>query len=202
MKARLLSAAAIVAVAVTPAVASVAPGAGRHEFAMEPITRDAMIQKVQEHFAQVDTNKDGFVTKEEADAAREAIHAKMADHREEAAGAIFDRIDTNKDGQISRQEFEAAHQAMMAHGRDGPDGSQQAEGRGRPRRGAMMMHHAAMDGHIFEMADSNKDGKVSLAEATAAAAAHFDKADANHDGTLTPEEMRAAFRAMHGKMSR
>ena len=52
---------------------------------------------------------------------------------------------------------------------------------------------------MFATADANKDGKVSLQEANAAAAAHFDKADANRDGTLTPEERRAAHKAMRAK---
>ena len=43
-------------------------------------------------------------------------------------------------------------------------------------------------GHLFDMADANKDGRVSLAEAQAAALAHFDSADANHDGKITPDE--------------
>jgi Ca2+-binding EF-hand superfamily protein len=55
---------------------------------------------------------------------------------------------------------------------------------------------------MFGMADSNKDGQITMAEATAAATAHFDRADANHDGTLTPDEMRAAHQAMRGKNGR
>ena len=45
-------------------------------------------------------------------------------------------------------------------------------------------------GHLFEMADTNRDGRVSLAEAQAAALAHFDKADTNHDGKITPDERK------------
>jgi hypothetical protein len=41
---------------------------------------------------------------------------------------------------------------------------------------------------MFEDADANRDGRVSLAEAQAMALAHFDKADLNHDGKITPEE--------------
>jgi hypothetical protein len=35
-------------------------------------------------------------------------------------------------------------------------------------------------GHLFEMANTNHDGRVSLT--------HFDKADLNHDGKIAPEE--------------
>jgi hypothetical protein len=51
-------------------------------------------------------------------------------------------------------------------------------------------------GHMFEMADANKDGRVSLQEAQAAALQHFDKADANRDGRITPEERRQMHQQM------
>ena len=52
------------------------------------------------------------------------------------------------------------------------------------------MGMGGMGRHLFDMADANHDGRVSLAEAQAAALAHFDKADANHDGHITPDEHR------------
>ena len=53
---------------------------------------------------------------------------------------------------------------------------------------------------MFEMADANKDGRVSLAEAQAAALQHFDMVDANRDGRISPEErmqMHQRMRARH-----
>jgi hypothetical protein len=47
-----------------------------------------------------------------------------------------------------------------------------------------------------EMLDTNKDGKVSLAEASAMPLAHFDAADTNKDGSVTPDE----HQAMRAKM--
>lgn len=71
------------------------------------------------------------------------------------------------------------------------------------REGGMPgMRHVGMGfgmGHLFETADVNKDGKVSLQEATAAALQHFDAADLNHDGTLTPEERMQAHQRMRGQ---
>ena len=43
-------------------------------------------------------------------------------------------------------------------------------------------------GHMFDMADANRDGRVTLQEATAAAYRHFDMADVNRDGRITPDE--------------
>ena len=51
-------------------------------------------------------------------------------------------------------------------------------------------------GGLFEMADTNHDGRISLAEAQAAALAHFDKADLNHDGKITPDEHRQMHQLM------
>ena len=52
------------------------------------------------------------------------------------------------------------------------------------------LRHAAWacTAEMFERADANHDGRVSLQEMTAAALQHFDAADANHDGKLTPDE--------------
>lgn len=183
MKALLLSAAALAAVAIPPALAQTAPAHG--PMAGKSVTRAEMVQKVQQHFARLDTNKDGFVTRAESDAVRSTIRERVEKRVEHRGEAMFERMDANKDGSISRAEFDAAHQSMA--GKHGGPGKR------------IHMMHGAMSGRMFEMADSDKDGRVSLAEATNAAAAHFDKADSNRDGTLTGDEMRAAHKAMRGK---
>ena len=48
-------------------------------------------------------------------------------------------------------------------------------------------------------ADQNKDGKVTLEEARAAAAARFAEADANHDGALEGSEMEAMHKKQMGQ---
>ena len=70
---------------------------------------------------------------------------------------------------------------------------------GRP--GMMRMHRIGMGfgRGLLDMADGNKDGRVSLQEATAAALQHFDRADLNHDGKLTPEERRQAHQQLRGQ---
>ena len=100
--------------------------------------------------------------------------------RAKMANTMFDKIDTNKDGQISRAEFDAHHAGMKGEGKGG--------------------HGMGMGGHrdgmeMFERADANADGKLTLAEASAKVLDMFDKADANKDGTVTPEERRAAMMA-------
>jgi Ca2+-binding EF-hand superfamily protein len=190
----LLFSAAVLCVA-APALALSAPTPKPATAPMPSISRAEMIQKVQDHFGKLDTNKDGFVTKDEMQAAEAAMRERFANHMQERESAVFDRIDTNKDGSISRAEFDAAHKAMIANHAGIPGGAM---------RGAHGMHglHGAMAGRMFATADANNDGRVSLQEATAAATAHFDKIDANHDGVLTPDEMRAGHNGMWRKGGR
>ena len=222
-------------IAAVPPVPPMAPGAPHMRVMFDSdheMTRAEVAEHVARLFARLDTNHDGFITKEEVD----AIHAKMQAAMVKAGdaqqrvgdvekrlaergvmigdrGAMFDRLDTNHDGNISRQEFMAGKPQMREERvmvmRDGPDG---APVEGHPGMGMEMhmrhmgeMHmgmgmHGGFGMHLFEMADANHDGRVSLAEAQAAALAHFDKADTNHDGKITPDEhgqMRKVIRIEH-----
>ena len=158
-------------------------------------TRAEVQAKITEHFAKLDTNRDGFLTKAEADAAKEQFKGKFVERWSERREQAFEKLDSNRDGAISRPEWDAAQAqrqqrfAQRDRNADGrPDG---------PR------FHAGMHGfggHMFEMADANKDGRVSLAEAQAAALQHFDMVDANRDGRISPEErmqMHQRMRARH-----
>jgi hypothetical protein len=94
------------------------------------ITRAEMIAEAEARFAVMDTNKDGKVTPEERDAAREAMRAQRRGGdggprggagmrgsgdrdmtRAEAldrAGRRFDRLDANHDGRLDAAELAAA----------------------------------------------------------------------------------------------
>jgi Ca2+-binding EF-hand superfamily protein len=172
------------------------------------MTRDEVVQHVRKLFARLDANKDGFLTKDEVDAMHQkmmsmhgAMEGRPGEHgfRHPDRAAMFDRLDANHDGSISRQEFMAAqpqleHRVMIF--RNGPDGRPGEPGMKMHMRG---MHMGGFGGHMFEMADANHDGRVSMQEAEAAALAHFDRADLNHDGKLTPDERRQAHQLMHGE---
>ena len=177
------------AIAQTPGQA--APGAHaapkQHMMMNKTVTRAEVSQEVRDMFARLDTNRDGFITREEADAGRQVMRGEIAKRMAERGarpdrGAMFDRLDTNKDGMISRQEYMAA-QPQVHERRIVMMGG-----------GKMGMHRAGMGfgGRMFETADTNKDGRVSLAEAQAAALARFDRMDLNRDGQLTPEERKQA----------
>ena len=179
--------AAIAQTAPVPPTPPTPPHAMQMRFA-KPETRAEMQAHVAKMFARLDANHDGFVTREEAQAMHAQMAAKMQQRmaqRAQNGGAdrskAFDRIDANHDGMISRDEFAAA-----------PRG-----------HGMMMMRMAGMrrglGGQMFDMADLNKDGRVSLAEAQQAALQHFDRADLNHDGVLTPEDRQQAPQLMRSK---
>lgn len=140
------------------------------------MTRAAVEARVRANFDRLDANKDGFVTKEERQAAR-------AERREQRRDAMFARLDANKDGMISRAEFDAPRAK-------GP-GGERAEGMRGKHRGMGMAHRGG--GKMMERVDADKDGRISLAEMTAARLAHFDRMDADRNGIVTREE-RKAFR--------
>jgi Ca2+-binding EF-hand superfamily protein len=226
-------AAAALAVAFAPAFAQPAPPPGvapgtaptpippaaprMHMMVMgdKVMTRDQVARHVGEIFARLDTNRDGLITRDEA----EALHQKMAgmhgDFGKRFAdghfpmpdrAAMFDRLDANHDGNISRQEFMAAQPRLQerrvlimregaAPGAPGDPGQPGMK---------MRMHGLGMGGmgfgrRLFDLADANHDGRVSLAEAQATALAHFDRFDVNHDGRITPEERRQAHESMRGQ---
>jgi EF hand len=105
-----------VAVAGLAAVAGVAlaqgPGAGPGR-GMEPATVAEMTQRAQEHAAEMDLDRDGFITAAEVRSFREQQRAARAAEK-------FARMDTNKDGKVSIAEFTTEHtariQAMDANG--------------------------------------------------------------------------------------
>ncbi len=136
--------------------------------------------------------------------------------------AMFDRMDANHDGSISRQEFMAAHSEMhqkrmvmiedgaggdhMQMRMDGDHMTMPMEGMEHQKMEFRFKTMAPMHGtemgmggfgaHLFEMADTNHDGRVSLEEAESLALQHFDRADVNHDGKITPDE----HQRMHAMM--
>jgi hypothetical protein len=164
----------------------------------QTVTRADVQAQVQTRFVKRDTNRDGFLTSEEMTkrGGKMKMRRMGGQHAMRDPNAAFDRLDTNRDGSISRDEFTRNRMAQMERRQmAGQRGAQMNRGRG--IRGGMGM----MGGAMLKMADVNRDGRVSLAEATSGALRHFDMMDSNGDGRLTPEE-RAAGRAHMRQMRR
>ena len=194
MKKLLIGGAVLVASAA--AIAQVAPVPAPRAEGIQ--TRAEVQAKVAEHFAKVDANHDGAITKAEADAAVQAFHAKFAermkDRRDDRSDNMFERLDANRDGSVSRAEWDAGaaqrEQRWASRDRNGRPGAPGGF------KHAGMHDMGGFGGHMFEMADANKDGRVTLQEAQAAALKHFDMADSNRDGQITPDERRQLHERM------
>ena len=169
-------------------------------------TRAEVANHVRTMFARLDTNRDGYLVKAEADAARANFRQFAGNRgrqgakpggRQAKGGAAFDRLDANHDGAITRSEFDAVRAQRVARRDVNGDGRPDARA-GRRMGGGM----GGLGGRMFDMADLNRDGRVTLQEATNAALRHFDTADVNRDGQLTPQERmqsRERLRAQRGR---
>lgn len=188
-------------------------------------TRDQAVAKVREHFAMMDTNRDGFIAGDEMQSMRGQHRGAGMGERRGRGGdrmgnptAAFDRLDVNRDNMISRDEFAKGRELrierqMVINGAPGAAGehAEMAGKHGMAGKHDMAGmhgkgdHHAmggremgkrmgggghGMSGHggLMRMADVDKDGRVSLQEATASALQRFDRIDANRDGRITLEE--------------
>ena len=158
-------------IAATPAVPAFAQAAARpaaQANTPRPIARAAFLAQADSAFVAADANKDGFTDRAEYEAAENrrlaALKARAIREREVA----FRRLDADKNGSLTLAEFNAVAQAQAL-----------------PKPDAAKFLNAL---------DTNKDGKVSLAENRAPAAVGFDRADANKDGTLSVAEQNALRR--------
>jgi Ca2+-binding EF-hand superfamily protein len=169
------------------------------------MTRAEVVAMVRDHFGRLDSNKDGTVTTDEVMQGRD----KMAEHWKDGGpggphvmmmrdgpmddpNAAFDRLDANKDGAISRDEFAKAREQRIEKRIEIREGRKEAMKDKDGRRELRMHRMGGMGGgRMIVMADSDHDGKITLAEAEAMALQHFDQMDSNHDGQVTPEERRA-----------
>lgn len=125
-----------------------------------PPTRTEVVQKLDEGFNRVDTNNDGFLDRNEINAAGTKAVAEAQEKVDEKAQQEFSKLDVDKNGQLSLTEFKAAARVAA---KSSPD-------------------------QALQRLDANKDGRISGAEFKAQMLASFDRVDLNKDGKITPDE--------------
>jgi EF hand domain-containing protein len=91
----------------------------------------------------------------------------------------FKAMDANHDGRITPDEFDAYRQKQSAGGATGS-----------------LPAFAHVGSHWFEKGDTNGDGVVTPAEAAARPLKLFDMADANQDGVISLKERSTALMMM------
>lgn len=173
------------------ALAAVPALAIQQDSGPQPMTRAAVQARVQAHFAQADADNDGFITKAEAEARAAASREQRRVNRSERRAERFARLDANGDGSISRAEFDAPRQRGDRAERRENRSERRAERRGERRAMRGGMGGMRFGARAFDRLDTDRDGRISLADVSARALARFDRLDANRDGTVTREERRA-----------
>jgi hypothetical protein len=132
--------------------------------APKPVTRADFIKQIDARYNSIDTNHDGFLSKQEMAAEEQRGLQRLTEARNQRMQAVFKQLDTNHDGQLSFQEFLAAAPPV----------------------------HAQTVEEALQQLDTNHDGKLSPEEFRNPQLANFNKADLNHDGTVTPDEAKKA----------
>jgi hypothetical protein len=159
---------------------------------------------------QADANNDGVLTRQEFDAGRDSMFARLDANSDDQLSADERRAhhrghgrrgggmhglrgaDANNDGAITRDEFLARPLAHFERLDGNDDGVISADER--PQRRERGEHGRRGD---RTNPDANGDGQISRAEFAAMSAPMFERLDANDDGRLTGDEMRRPHR--HGR---
>jgi Ca2+-binding EF-hand superfamily protein len=216
--AALFTTAPAIAQAASPASLTTPAPHARRSFFTSNQNRSDVAAHVERLFKKLDLNHDGFITRDEVASSQSQFADRIAKSAPKRAARMFDRLDTNHDGQITESEAQAARtsangkqrkssrraSSLFAKADANKDGIvTRAEFDSATANGKIKLRRANMRGsaivRLFDIADSDKDGRVSLAEAQQAALQQFDAADLNHDGVLTPDERRQASKADRAK---
>jgi Ca2+-binding EF-hand superfamily protein len=171
-------------------------GPGKHFFAEMDANKDGQVTRDEAKsagdrlFAKLDLNKDGSITQAEAQEGMKALGKERAEQR-------FVAKDTNKDGKLSADESKmpAERFAKIDANKDGFLSKEELAQKLQARADGPRAKFGARQ---FERMDTDKNGTVTKAEAVAAAETRFAKIDANNDGVISEDEMKSAVHHKRG----
>jgi hypothetical protein len=161
------------------------------------------VQMLQQH----DTNKDGKISKEEATAAGVAMFAaidadkdgvltpgEMRQHREamrEEHKAAREAMKAERQAARDAAKADAPGQQAMNGDGKGPEGKRHGWHNERADRGGDRGGRDGMrgEGRMMRVADTDENGQISQAEATAMAEKMFTRMDRNKDGFISVDDM-------------
>lgn len=145
-------------------------------FAASAFGLPALADKGPHMFERADTDGDGFVTKQEFAATRDAM---------------FQRIDANKDGVLTQDELQKAREDWRQKmGKAAPDQSQVQPGTQAQGQNQAQAQQPGKERHNFmQRADTNQDGQISAAEFAAMGEKMFARLDDNGDGKIAKDEV-------------
>ncbi len=115
------------------------------------------------------------------------------------AEAEFNKVDTNKDGLMSKLEIETFQRSSALAAADARSkavfAALDVDKNGQlsaTEFAKLSSKPPAVDAARILKMDTNKDGKLSMAEHRSSALANFDRLDANKDGSVTVAELKAS----------
>ncbi|MBI2256669.1 MAG: hypothetical protein HYU58_18755 [Proteobacteria bacterium] len=138
-------------------------------------------------FKAIDANGDGFASADELKAFHEAQRAKFEAQKGDMAAKMIKRFDKDGDGKLSEAEWPGKGHMNFADADANKDGAVTTEEMAALRKA----HDRGMPDGKDRMArlDTDKDGKISVAEWSAQGEKMFTRFDKNKDGKIAKDEV-------------